>query len=141
MSTTYIPVALRRQVYERARGYCEYCRIPDAATFAPHEIDHIVAEKHGGLTESENLALSCASCNKRKGSDLASIDSETGEIVPLYHPRQDLWHEHFHLTEGEVFPRTAKGRITTQLLQLNRRDRVEERRLLQQAGMLDIPLP
>ena len=66
MSTTYIPIALRRQVYERAKGYCEYCLIPDIAAFAPHEIDHIIAEKHGGLTEAENLALSCTLCNKHK---------------------------------------------------------------------------
>lgn len=90
-------MGLRRQVYERAGECCEYCRIPDVATFAPHEIDHIIAEKHGGLTEAENLALSCTLCNKHKGSDLASVDPDTGNIVPLYHPRQDLWHEHFQL--------------------------------------------
>jgi hypothetical protein len=33
MSRTYIPIALRRQVYERAQGCCEYCLIPDVATF------------------------------------------------------------------------------------------------------------
>ena len=49
---TYIPVELRRQFYERAKGCCEYCLIPDVATFAPHEIDHIIAEKHGGRTEN-----------------------------------------------------------------------------------------
>ncbi len=64
MSMTYIPVALRRQVYERAKGCCEYCLIPDLAAFSAHEIDHIIAEKHGGLTEAENLALSCTLCNK-----------------------------------------------------------------------------
>jgi 5-methylcytosine-specific restriction endonuclease McrA len=52
--------------------------IPDVATFAPHEIDHIIAKKHGGRTEAENLALSCTLCNKYKGSDPASVDPETG---------------------------------------------------------------
>lgn len=136
MSKTYISVALRRQVYERAKGCCEYCLIPDLATFAPHEIDHIIAEKHGGRTEAENLALSCSLCNKYKGSDLASIDLETGEIVPLYHPRQDLWHKNFQLEDAGIVPLTAKGRVTIQLLQLNRSDRVEERQLLLQTGML-----
>jgi len=56
---------------------------------APHEVDHVIAEKHGGLTEPDNLALSCTLCNKHKGSDLTSIDPETGDIVPLYHPRKD----------------------------------------------------
>jgi hypothetical protein len=141
MSKAYIPVSLRKQVYERSRGCCEYCWTPSIASFAPYEIDHIIAEKHGGLTESENLALSCTLCNKHKGSDLASIDPETGEIIPLYHPRQDLWHEHFQLKDSEIIPLTAKGRVTIRLLPLNRRDRVEERRLLLKAGMLKPPLP
>ena len=138
---TYIPAALRRQVYERAKGCCEYCLIPDLAAFSAHEIDHIVAEKHGGLTEAENLALSCTLCNKHKGSDLTSIDPETSQIVTLYHPRQDLWHEHFQLKDAEIVPLSAKGRVTIRLLQLNRRDRVEERQLLLQAGMLNPSLP
>ncbi len=32
MSTTYIPAALRRQIYDRANGCCEYCLIPEVAT-------------------------------------------------------------------------------------------------------------
>ncbi|AKV70281.1 MULTISPECIES: HNH endonuclease [Microcystis] len=137
MSKTYIPVVLRRQVYERAKGCCEYCLIPDVATFAPHEIDHIIAEKHGGRTEAENLALSCTLCNKHKGSDLASVDLETGKIVPLYHPRQDRWNEHFYFNEAEFMPLTAVGQVTIRLLQLNRKDRVEERQLLLQVGIME----
>ena len=137
MSTTYIPIALRRQVYERAKGCCEYCLIPDLAAFAPHEIDHVIAEKHGGLTKAENLALSCTLCNKHKGSDLTSIDPVTGDIVPLYHPRQDLWQEHFQIRGAEVVPQTAKGRVTVRLLQFNRGDRLAERQLLLKAGLFN----
>jgi HNH endonuclease len=116
MSRTYIPAALRRQVYERAKGSCEYCLIPDVATFTVHEIDHIIAEKHGGSTESENLALSCAECNKYKGSDVASINPENGAIVALYHPRRNLWSENFRLSGGEFVPLTAVGQVTINLL-------------------------
>jgi hypothetical protein len=137
MSKTYISVALRKQVYERAKGCCEYCLIPDVASFSPHEIDHIIAEKHDGRTESENLALSCTLCNKYKGSDLASIDPGTEKIVPLYHPRQNLWHEHFCLSGAEFLPLTPIGRVTIRLLQLNRQDRVEERQISIQAGIID----
>ncbi|YAF94595.1 MAG: HNH endonuclease [Nodularia sp. CChRGM 3473] len=138
MSKIYISAALRQQVYKRARGYCEYCLIPNIATFAPHEIDHIIAEKHGGLTESENLALACTLCNKYKGSDLASIEAETGNISTLYHPRQDLWYEHFQIKGAEFIALTAKGRVTIRSLQLNRQDRIEERQLLLQSGVLDL---
>ncbi len=63
MSTTHIPAELRRLVRERATGNCEYCLIPESVAFATHAIDHIVAEKHGGLTTADNLALSCTICN------------------------------------------------------------------------------
>ena len=139
MTIPVIPPALRQLVFERARGRCEYCLIHQDVSIYSHEIDHIIAEKHGGATEADNLALSCMLCNKHKGSDLASIDPETGEIVPLYHPRQDKWHEHFQLNGAEFIPLTPKGRVTIRLLQLNRPDRIEERKLLIEAEMLDIP--
>jgi hypothetical protein len=89
MSETHIPAALRRPTRERAGERCEYCLIPESATFFTHPIDHIIAEKHGGLTAADNLALSCALCNGFKGSDLASVDPATGSVVPLFHPRRD----------------------------------------------------
>lgn len=139
MNARYVPLSLRRLVYARAKGCCEYCLIPEAATFATHEVDHIIAKKHGGLTEAENLALSCTLCNQHKGSDLASIDSETGKIAPLYHPRQNSWHENFELVNGDIIPLTPVGRVTVCLLRLNRTERVEERRILIKAGVLKLP--
>ena len=135
----YIPVALRRFVYDRAQGCCEYCLIPEIASFASHEVDHIIAEKHGGLTQEDNLALSCTLCNKHKGSDLASIDPETGDVTPLYHPRRDRWSTHFSLSGAELTPLTPSGRVTVRLLQLNRSDRLKERQLLLKAGILKPP--
>ena len=126
MSTTYVSVALRKQAYERANGYCEYCQIPEIATFTVHETERIIAEKHGGLTIEENLALACTICNKYKGSNLASIDPETDNIVGLYHPRKNRWSEHFQLQAAEFTHLTTKGLVTIRLLQLNRRERVTE---------------
>lgn len=140
MSSSYIPVALRRLVHDRAKGCCEYCFVSELASFASHEFDHIIAEKHGGLTQEDNLALSCTPCNKHKGTDLASIDPETGEITPLYHPRRDRWSEHFSMSGAEFIPLTAVGRVTIRLLQLNRGDRVEERQLFIEAGIMKLPL-
>lgn len=76
MSYSYISAALRQQVYDRANGCCEYCLIPELAVLFTHQVDHVIAEKHGGLTEAFNLALACVLCNKFKGSDIASIDVE-----------------------------------------------------------------
>lgn len=68
MSVTYIPTALRNLIHERAEGLCEYCLISESVSFAKHQIDHVIAEKHGGQTVEENLALSCAICNKYKAA-------------------------------------------------------------------------
>ncbi len=129
MSVTYIPTALRNLVYERADGCCEYCLISEAVSFAKHQIDHIIAEKHGGLTIAENLALSCTICNKYKGSDIASIDNETGAIVPLFNPRKDVWREHFNIENGTFIGLTPNARATIRLLQINNSARIEERKI------------
>ncbi|MEB3339502.1 HNH endonuclease [Okeania sp.] len=90
--------------------------MPEFLTFATHEIDHIIAEKHGGSTEENNLALSCTLCNQYKSTDLTSIDPDTGDITSLYHPRQDIWLDHFSIKNGRIIPSSAKGRVTARLL-------------------------
>jgi 5-methylcytosine-specific restriction endonuclease McrA len=129
MSVTYIPSALRNLVYERAEGLCEYCLIDEEISFAKHQIDHIIAEKHGGETVEKNLALACAICNKYKGSDLTSIDNETDEIAPLFNPRKQVWSEHFKLENGTFIGLTSNARATIRLLQINSLARIEERRI------------
>ncbi len=129
MSVTYISTFLRNLVYERADGCCEYCLISEAVSFATHHIDHIIAEKHGGQTVEENLALCCALCNKYKGSDLTSIDPETGEIVRLFNPRTDVWSEHFKIEDGVFIGLTPNARATIRLLQINNSARIEERKI------------
>lgn len=74
---TYIPTTLRRQVIERAGNRCEYCLLPAEVAFFPHEVDHVIAEKHEGATDIDNLALACWRCNRHKGSDLTSFDPQT----------------------------------------------------------------
>jgi 5-methylcytosine-specific restriction endonuclease McrA len=81
--------ALAALVRKRAQLICEYCRLPQVFSAIPFEIDHIVAQKHGGPTQEENLALSCFYCNSRKGPNIAGVDPASGRIVRLYHPRKD----------------------------------------------------
>lgn len=64
---TYISAALRREVIERAGNRCEYCLLPAEVAFYPHEVDHVIAEKHGGATDIDNLAFACWRCNRHKG--------------------------------------------------------------------------
>lgn len=127
---------LREQVSARAGRRCEYCLAPEDLTFARHHVDHIIAEKHGGETVLDNLALCCAICNRRKGSDLSTLDPVTGQVQALFHPRRDRWVEHFELRGGEMVARTAAGRVTVKLLRLNRADRIMERAALVVSGRL-----
>lgn len=56
MSATYISAELGRLVIARADNLCEYCLIHEDDTFFGCEVDHIISEKHGGLTRVATLA-------------------------------------------------------------------------------------
>jgi 5-methylcytosine-specific restriction endonuclease McrA len=85
----------RKQVWQRAQGFCEYCRLSQDYSILPHGIDHIRAKKHHGEHSMENTCLACASCNAAKGSNAAGYDPETVDLVPLFTPRLHWWEEHF----------------------------------------------
>lgn len=130
MSISYIPAALRRLVEERAKYQCEYCLLPAKVAFFPHEIDHIIAEKHNGETNADNLALTCWRCNRYKGSDLGSFDPETGNFSFLFNPRKQEWKLHFMFSEVMIIGLTPEGRTTVKLLQINSEERLAERKKL-----------
>jgi len=125
---------VRQLVIERADRVCEYCLIHEDDTFYGCHIDHIISVKHGGPTLPENLACACAVCNRAKGSDIGSIDWETGEFCRFYNPRTDRWSEHFRLTGSEIEPLTPVGRATARILAFNDTERVMEREALIAVG-------
>ncbi len=127
---SYIPAALRRLVEERANYQCEYCLHPASVAFFPHEVDHVIAQKHGGKTEADNLAFACWRCNRNKGTDLGSFDPQTGEFSFLFNPRTQQWAEHFKLEEKRLIGLTIQGRTTINLLKLNSDVRLAERQRL-----------
>jgi HNH endonuclease len=98
MSSTHIPKALRRRVAKQACHRCGYCQTAEAIVGAPMEIDHLIPEAMGGLTEEENLWLACSVCNDCKADRTASLDSATGQVVRLFNPRRQVWSEHFQWT-------------------------------------------
>lgn len=124
----------RRQVTERAQDRCEYCLFQQMDAIASHQIDHVIADKHGGETSLENLALSCMVCNRRKASDLTSIDPEGGELTALFNPRTQVWNEHFRVQGLRIVGITSVGRTTSHFLEFNSPQRIAERRELQLAG-------
>jgi HNH endonuclease len=100
-----------------------------------HEVDHVIASKHGGESAEDNLVLACMPCNRHKGSDLTSIDPITGVITPLFNPRTQIWLEHFQLEEGSILGLTAVGRTTIFLLRINEINRVQLRQALVAQGL------
>jgi hypothetical protein len=124
---------MRREVRERANSCCEYCLLAEDDAYFPHEADHIISIKHRGRSVPENLAWSCFDCNRFKGSDIASLDTISGELVPLFNPRVESWDDHFQLDAGSIRSLTSIGRATAALLTFNLPQRIEIRASLTQA--------
>lgn len=125
--------AFRVQVASRANYCCEYCRYPDLYSTTSFHLDHIISVKHGGTSTLDNLAYTCPICNWNKGTDIATILAD-GATVRLYHPRQQVWTEHFVLKEAVISPLSRVGEATVKVLRLNDADRVIERSTLQSSG-------
>jgi hypothetical protein len=120
--------ATRNLVRQRADGRCEYCRFrQDDEPFFRYQIEHVIAQQHGGLDDAENLALACPHCNLHKGPNLAGIDPTDGKIVPLFHPRRERWFDHFALRGALIAGKTPTGRATVRVLNMNDPLRVELR--------------
>ena len=127
---SYVPVALRQLVIARAQNRCEYCLFPQALSLFSFEMEHIIAQKHNGPTSADNLALACPNCNRAKGTDLGSIDPKTGQLTAFFHPRIQVWREHFQMNGTAINPLTAEGRVTAIILQFNTPERQLERQPL-----------
>lgn len=131
--------SLEELVWRRARSRCEYCQTPQGGDLVPFEIDHIIAVKHRGPTIAGNLALACFACNNYKGPNIAGIDPVSSAIVRLFHPRRHSWHRHFRWEGPRLLGRTAIGRATVDVLEINLPRRVAHRRGLIEEGVLPAP--
>lgn len=115
-----IPNSLRQLVIHRGGSRCEYCQLSQAGQEATFHIDHVTPVKAGGETTGDNLALACVSCSLHKAARQTAADPETGEIVPIFHPRQQRWRDHFCWEGVQVVGISATGRATVDILNMNR---------------------
>jgi hypothetical protein len=90
-----IPASLRRTVIQRANNRCEYCQLSQEGQIATFHIDHITPVVAGGPTTEANLALACVACSLHKAAKETVQDPLTGEWLAMFHPRQQLWQDHF----------------------------------------------
>jgi len=115
----------RAQVRERANNRCEYCQLrQDDSPLAALHIEHIVPKVHGGTNEPDNLALACIDCNLHKGPNLTGIDPQTNEVTELFHPRRHNWGDHFEWRGIHLFGKSAIGRTTVRVLNMNSEDQI-----------------
>ena len=137
-----ISPALKQQVRQRANRLCEYCHSPEKISTARFTIDHIYPRSLGGSDDLDNLALACSRCNQRRYNFIAGRDRKTLAVLPLFHPRQQNWSDHFIWSADgtQLCGVTAVGRATCDRLDVNdsryRGDRPiqEARALWVQAG-------
>jgi HNH endonuclease len=137
MARAKISKVLKQQVNDRARGCCEYCRSQRQFSPSGFEIEHTTPLSRGGSDTWENLALACGDCNSHKYNKVEAIDPASGQVVPLFNPRQMAWDDHFLWSDDtlEMLPLTAIGRATIAVLQTNRASVVNLRRVLRLQGL------
>lgn len=136
MSSAYIPKELRQLVAEQARNRCGYCLSTEAITGITMEFEHLIPRVLGGPTTEANLWLACSPCNAYKGDRISARDPETGQIVRLFNPREQIWDEHFAWVDSgvRIVGKTAIGRATASALRLNRAPLVLARQAWVKAG-------
>lgn len=123
---------------DRAGNECEYCGLPQLGQVARFPVDHVVPRSERGPTAFENLALACPHCNALKWAHTSWPEPESGEQVPLYNPRTQVWAEHFEWSDSActtLAGKTACGRATIACLQINHPDMVVTRALLAELGI------
>jgi len=131
-----VPASLRREVIERAKGFCEYCRSDSEFSDSPFDVEHIVPISQNGKTEFANLALSCHGCNLYKSRRTEGFDVISERLSILFNPRKDIWNEHFGWAKNYtiIVGLTPIGRVTVEVLKLNRKGLINRRKSLYVAG-------
>lgn len=132
MSEDRVTAEQRRFVIIRAKERCEYCYSQVKFATQSFSVEHITPRYKGGKTTLDNLALSCQGCNNHKYTKTEALDPVTKQTVLLFHPRQQVWREHFAWNDGFtlIVGLTPTGRATVEALQLNRSGLVNLRRAL-----------
>jgi hypothetical protein len=127
---SYLPTDLRNRLLEADNRHCAYCYTTEANTGQPMTVDHILPQAQSGETVLENLCFACRRCNEFKGSATSAQDPLTGEMVTLFHPRQQTWPDHFRWDESGTLLAglTAVGRATIVALNMNHSFIVDVRR-------------
>jgi hypothetical protein len=136
--------ATRTAVAARAGHRCEYGHLPTRGQVGTFPIDHVTPRSQAGPTVLGNLALACPVCNGHKWKYAVGVDPVSGEVVPLFNPRTDVWSHHVRWSReqmGVLEGLTPCGRATIARLQMNDVEIVVARQLLAELGLFPEVLP
>jgi len=113
---------IQRLVRQRANRLCEYCHTSEQWQYVRFTVDHVIPLAQGSSDDLDNLALACFHCNRKKADKLTALDPDSGEEVPLFNSRRDVWSEHFIWSSDRLFivGLTPTGRASVDALELNR---------------------
>jgi 5-methylcytosine-specific restriction endonuclease McrA len=115
----------RARVRERAGNRCEYCKLhQEDSPLAVLHVEHIIPKVHGGKDDLQNLALACIDCNLHKGTNLTGIDPQSHQTTGLFNPRRHRWDDHFAWQGIRLVGKTAIGRTTVRVLNMNSEDQL-----------------
>ena len=133
--------SLRTRIEKRAGGRCEYCQAPQHVCGYHFHLEHIVPISLNGSSQDDNRALACASCNLAKSDRISGVDPLTEQETALFHPRVQIWQEHFQWAEDRrtLTGLTSTGRATIVALDMNSELRQEARNLWFLLGLLPHP--
>ena len=121
--------------------------IPDVSKITPAVINGALSQAFFSLSLGMGILITYGSYIDRKtdivGSaklvaltDTAVAFTAGLMILPavfLFNPRKQDWTVHFQIMDAKIEGKTAEGRLTVRLLQLNHPDRIESRDLLVKA--------
>ncbi len=132
MPREYIQKTIRDKIKKAANNACEYCKAIRTYSSSPFAIEHITPVAKKGSNKFENLAYSCNNCNHAKHTATSAIDPITNNEVPLFHPRNQIWQNHFKWTADFLVMEglTPVGRATIIKLKTNRLENFNLRTVL-----------
>lgn len=114
-----ISESVRETIRQRANFLCEYCHTNERWQYVRFTVDHIIPNDEDSI---ENLVLARFHCNRRKSDKTEVFDRLTNKSIRLFNPRMHIWKEHFEWSDDKIsiVPKTEIGRVTAELLALNR---------------------
>jgi hypothetical protein len=120
-----------RRVHNHAAYRCEYCQAAQRIIGQSMHVEHI---KPDG---SDDLCLSCPTCNLSKAKVTTTHDPDMGKMTERFNSRKQGWSEHFRWAENGTVVQaiTPTGRATVARLRMNLPRLIESRSIWVYSGV------